>query len=144
MKVIKKNIYYCDYCNKKSLKSVIVHEKHCTANPSRTCRLCGKESIKEIIEKYKALFKINYIPNITFGDKSVTVKVEYLKEFTLDDIREELEYYCPNCLLAVIRCVGLNRFYFDGKFKFDYKKELQEWWVAVNEEERRKDEWDTY
>lgn len=131
MRVVKKNVYYCDYCNKRSLRSLINHEKHCTANPNRTCRLCERESIKEIIDKYRKLFVIKEVDALTES----TLKVEYLKEFNLESIRHELEYNCPTCLLAIIRCVGLNRYYFGDKFKFDYQKELAEWWQRTNAED---------
>ena len=144
MRIIKKNVYYCEYCNKKSLRSVIIHEKHCTANPNRICRLCEGKSIKEIIDKYEAMFEVNNIQKVVFGGCEVSLEVKYLKEFTLDDIRNELDYNCPNCLLAIIRCLGLNRWYFDKKFKFDYQKELQGWWAAVNEEAREEDERSNY
>lgn len=132
MRVIKKNVYYCDYCSKKSLRSLVIHEKHCTANPNRTCRLCERESIKEIIDKYKKYFKVIETPfeeGFGFGNE---LKVKYLKKFTLKDIRNELEESCPTCLLAIIRCVGLNRYYFNKKFKLDYQKELADWWESFN------------
>lgn len=132
MKVVKKNVYYCDFCSKKGLRSLKIHERHCTANPDRVCRLCGRESIREIIEKYKKYFRIIEIPDEEQDEgipyETGSIKVEYLKDFTLDDIRNELDYNCPNCLLAIIRCAGLNRWYFGTKFKFDYRKELKEWW----------------
>ena len=58
----------------------------------------------------------------------------FKKQFTLKDIIDELDYRCPNCILAIIRALGLNRWYFDKRFKFDYKKELEEWWEATNKE----------
>ena len=72
MKVVKKNVYYCDYCNKKGLRSLKAHEKHCTANPDRECRLCDNPSVKEIIEKYQRLFEV-VIKQVEYGE-SVTVK----------------------------------------------------------------------
>lgn len=140
MRIIKKNVYYCDYCKKKSLKSLAIHEKHCTANPDRICRLCEGKSIKEIIDKYKKLFIVEEVDALTES----TIKVKYLKEFTLEDIRNEIEDNCPTCLLAIIRCVGLNRYYFDKKFKFDYQKELADWWRWMNEHVNRQSEWDTF
>jgi len=35
MKSIIKTVYCCDYCDKKSLKSVLIHERQCLANPNR-------------------------------------------------------------------------------------------------------------
>lgn len=135
MRIVKKNVYYCDFCNKKGLRSLKIHEKHCTANPDRECRLCENSSVKDIIEKYKGYFKI-IIKEAEYGEN---VRVEYSRNFTLDDIRNELDYNCPNCLLAIIRCVGLNRFYFERKFQFNYKKEMDEWWRALNIEANRID-----
>lgn len=132
MKVIKKNVYYCDFCKKKSLRSVKIHEKHCTANPDRECRLCDNRSIKPIIEKYQKYFYLR-----TERD---SLRVIFLKEFTLKDLVNELDYTCPNCILALIRCLGLNRWYMDKKYKFDYKKALDEWWAEVNKKAWEEDE----
>ena len=142
MKVIKKNVYYCDFCKKRSLRSLKEHEKHCTGNPDRSCQLCHRpDGIRAIAEKFLAKFEIietdAFIEFNTVIDG--TVKVKWIEEFTLDDVRAEIDQYeegCPNCLLAVIRYAGLNRYYFEKRFKFDYKKELDEWWDCHNEEQR--------
>lgn len=144
MKVIKKNVYYCDFCEKKSLRSVKIHEKHCTANPDRECRLCDNQSIKPIIVKYQKYFYIEKVERVSFKltvDESL--RVIFLKEFTLKDLVNELDCICPNCILALIRCLGLNRWYMDKKYKFDYKKALDSWWHAINIEQRRQDEYDS-
>lgn len=135
MKVKKKCVYYCDFCSKKSLRSLKIHEKHCTANPDRECRLCDNKSIKPIIEKYRGYFHVH----------EMTYDVAFKKKFTLKDIINELDYRCPNCILAIIRCLGLNRYYFKGKFEyFDYKEELGDWWEVVREGEREEAERETY
>ena len=142
MKVVKKNVYYCDFCKKKGLRSLKTHEKHCTGNPDRVCRLCDGASIKPLLDKYKKYFTIK--ETIDYGDgrfneEYITIKVVYHKEFTLKDITNELDPICPNCILAIIRCLGLNRYYFDGKFKFDYKKELDSWWSEKNREDEEEE-----
>lgn len=134
MKTKRKIVYYCDFCSKKSLRSLKIHEKHCTANPDRECRLCERLSIRNIIDKYRKLFTVH----------SMNFKVKFYKEFTLNDIKNELEYNCPNCIFAIIRCLGLNRYYMNRKFKYDYKKELDKWWEMTNEEARRNDERELY
>jgi len=136
MKIIKKNVYYCDFCKKKGLRSLKVHEKHCTANPDRECRLCENQPIRPIIDKYQKYFEVKIREDVLYGD---TVKVVYKKEFTLNDIVNELDYRCPNCILAIIRCLGLNRFYFEDKFKFEYKKEVDGWWSEINKEAQEED-----
>lgn len=42
MKIKTRTVYYCDFCKKKSFRksSMEKHEKHCTMNPKRECRLC--------------------------------------------------------------------------------------------------------
>lgn len=128
MKTKRKIVYYCDFCTKKSLRSLKIHEKHCTANPDRECRLCECLSIRNIIDKYRKLFTVH----------PMNFAVRFKKKFTLNDIKNELEYNCPNCIFAIIRCLGLNRYYMKGEIEyFNYKKELEDWWEVVNEERRK-------
>ena len=134
MKTKRKIVYYCDFCSKKSLRSLKIHEKHCTANPDRKCRLCENRDIKEIIRKYRSYFTVH----------PMNFAVTFKKEFTLNDIKNELDYDCPNCIFAIIRCLGLNRYYMNRKFKYDYKKELDKWWALTNEEARKEAERDMY
>lgn len=140
MKVKRKIVYYCDFCKKKSLRSLKIHEKHCTANPDRECRLCDNKSIKPIIEKYRKFFTIEEV-DVDWG---TILSPCFKKQFTLKDIVNELDYICPNCILAIIRCLGLNRYYMKDKFKFDYKKALDNWWKGANEEARKEDEREAY
>ncbi len=143
MIVRKKNVYYCEYCKKKSLRSLKTHEKHCTANPDRECRLCDNKPIKPIIEKYQKYFYIEKVEHVSFGITEEELRVIFLKEFTLRDLVNELDYICPNCILALIRCLGLNRWYMDKKYKFDYQKALANWWAKANEEQNRQDYYDS-
>lgn len=132
MKVKIKKVYYCGFCKKRALRSLAQHEKHCTGNPDRECRLCENQSIKPIIEKYRKFF---YIDEIHKPLKECSVRPMFEKMFTLEDIINELDYRCPNCILAIIRALGLNRWYMKGKIEyFDYKTELEEWWEMTNEE----------
>ena len=133
MIVKKKNVYYCEYCKKKSLRSVKIHEKHCTANPDRECRLCDNKPIKPIVVKYQKYFNVN----------SENCTVVFHKEFTLRDLVNELDYICPNCILALIRCLGLNRYYMEKKYKFNYKKALANWWAVENKKAWEEDEHDS-
>lgn len=107
MKIKIKNVYYCEYCNKHRLRKNIIeeHEKHCTLNPNRECRLCGNKNIKHIIKKYHKK-----------------------KKFSLKDIKKDVSD-CPNCILTVLRCVKLYI------IEFDYKGALKEWWNNENQDE---------
>lgn len=121
MKIKTKKVYYCGFCKKHSLKSLVVHEQHCTGNINRVCRLCGrKEPLKEIVDKLK--------------DVSFAV--------ILEDIKNELEFECPLCILTIIRCAELNKF--PKTITFDLKEELDKWWESINEGEKSEEEWAIY
>ena len=145
MIVKKKNVYYCEYCKKKGLRSLKIHEKHCTANPNRECRLCDNENIKPIIEKYQKYFYLRELnkPAVADWDSYAIIPV-FKKKFTLRDLVNELDYTCPNCILALIRCLDLNRWWMKKKYKFNYKKALDNWWKAANAEAWERDVRETY
>ena len=109
MKTKIRKIYYCEYCKKHGMRKPDMekHEKHCTLNMNRKCRLCGKqEGIEDMLDGY-----------LDIEGKNVDA------EELMDNLNG-----CPVCTLAVIRCsrkIGVS---------FDYEKELQKWWSAKNEE----------
>ncbi|KKL05738.1 hypothetical protein LCGC14_2603050, partial [marine sediment metagenome] len=47
MKKVKKWRYYCDFCKKSGASEYHMrnHEKHCTSNPNRECRICDKMEV---------------------------------------------------------------------------------------------------
>ena len=141
MIIKKKNVYYCEYCKKKSLRSVKIHEKHCTANPDRACRLCDNKPIKPIVKKYQKYFHIRETKSLHPISEWDEIKITpvFNKKFTLSGLINELDYECPNCILALIRCLGLNRWYMEKKYEFNYQKALANWWSVANEEQREKD-----
>ena len=146
MKVIKKNVYYCDFCKKKGLRSLKIHEKHCTGNPDRECRLCDNKPIKPIIEKYQKYFYLRETkgPDPISEWDEIKVTPVFKKKFTLEDLINELDYECPNCIFALIRCLGLNRYWMDKKYEFNYSEALSDWWKVANEETSEKDLRETY
>jgi len=124
MKTKIKTVYYCDYCKKHSFRSLVEHEKHCTANPDRECRLCQNPSVLPIIEKIKG--KMNY-----GEDEHLFSENHKVHQFFLDNIKNELDELCPNCILTIIRCTGLNKYPYN--IEFDYKDELEKWWKEFND-----------
>lgn len=145
MKTIKKNVYYCEYCNKHGLSAgaMAKHEKHCTANPDRICRLCGntegyKDEIEEIKSRYKLIKeKVDFLPGIE------SMKVEWVgNKVTLEEIYDIANDGCPNCMLSIIRLSGLSAGWHD--LDFDYKKNLAQYWAEKNEDLRRREEERTY
>lgn len=108
MIIIKKNVYYCEYCKKHQLRSVAVHEKHCTLNPNRECRMCHEDN-KDVLDKYK--------------DK----KVQWPAEKAIEDLRIACGG-CPACMLWVIRVNKLTW------VSFNYQEESEKWWAENNQE----------
>lgn len=128
MRVIKKNVYYCDHCKKRGMSGGHMkrHESRCTNNPERVCYACERKSIREIVEKFKARYTLTLVD---FDDEYERGK-DYVPEWigdpvTLNEIREAVDN-CPNCILSVVRQCKFNHHYFTDFEKFDYKKELSE------------------
>jgi len=141
MKTIKKNVYYCDFCGKRSLSASAMkkHELHCTANPDRHCRLCDNNSgVRDIVIELKKRFEFEEVMDefAEFHTEAKWVR----NPITLSEI-EGLADNCPNCMLAIIRQTGLNRYPFMddngiNPFHFEYKKLFNQWM-----QEKRNDEY---
>ena len=133
MTIKKRTVYYCDYCGKHSLRSLKIHEKHCTLNPNRECRLCGKRDIYKIIPKYKFEVKKEWFSKGEHGEKIISgikmAKIERMFRKKMAKLEKEVNY-CPACILTVIRC---NHYEWPFRPEFDFKKALEEWWKSKNE-----------
>ena len=143
MKTIKKNVYYCEYCNKHGLSagSMSKHEKHCTANPDRECRLCGNSiNVGEVAKKLSSRFKLVDHPEENIH-KFITIKVEWIGEkITMDEL-DDLSECCPICKLAIMRQSKLTHWVFsDTELRFHYLEELKDFWADKNREEQEREE----
>ncbi len=120
MKTVKKNVYYCDFCNKRGFSSghMRAHEKHCTANPNRICRVCdGQFEFLELIKDFKSRYKI---VESDVDSPMVTETIEWIgKEITMEEIDNHVDD-CPACKLAVMRQSGLTSHSFHETLKYDY------------------------
>ena len=90
--------YYCEFCKKSGgLKSAMVlHEKHCTMNPNRQCRMCEKiDGIQKPMVELIALAK----------------DLSKLRDAASD---------CPMCILAALRQAGLV-----AEAQYDYAGECK-------------------
>lgn len=160
MKRVLKYVYYCDHCNKRSLSGghISTHEKHCTANPERECRICGRKGISDIVEAFKTRFSLiqNYpqlagpvkeSPEFTFDDfemafvglpdgvdHSDSHRVVWNGEPVKFEEVEDTTEGCPCCILAVLRQTGFNRHYFHFP-KYDFQADLREY--RLNQEPPR-------
>ncbi len=145
MKTRKMNRYYCDFCKKSGGSKYWMekHEKHCTANPDRECRMCyltkgGHPHTKTLLamlpdmEKFRVTNK-GLCPDEN-GKWSEFEWDEYpgyqeAVEVAFKRIREETEN-CPACLLAVIRQSQII-------VEFDFKVEKEKFWTEYNKEHTR-------
>jgi hypothetical protein len=131
MKTKTKKVYYCDFCKKHSLRSLAKHEKYCTGNADRECRLCDRR--KDTTPKLKVLIRYfkrqMYIPPKT---ESGSIPADQIKQPKLEDIMDKVDY-CPACALAIIRGCKLQHYPFS--LNFDYKKEIENWWSEKNKED---------
>ena len=110
-----RTVYYCEFCkaHKMTKNSMELHEKHCTANPDRHCRVCENGWDKDLLKKYEGRF---------VKDSGVWTK----GPITLAQLQEDVEY-CPACTLAIIRQCNLNNS--PGDFvEFNYQKANKEYW----------------
>jgi hypothetical protein len=136
MKIIKKNVYYCEFCKKRGLSAsaMSVHEKHCTNNPTRSCRHCENTiDLPTLVAKYKAQAVAIENPE---PDDGFTDYMKVISCPKLDDIQSDVEY-CPTCTLAILRQAGLTWWYFRKIIDFDYKAAMKSHWDDINESRLR-------
>jgi hypothetical protein len=157
MKTVKKNVYYCEFCKKKGLSSAHIskHEKHCTNNPNRTCGLCERQSISELVEEFKKRFVVEECEDIRAEELTgatgviMTAEVKWTGEpVTLQEILNAVDD-CPVCVLSILRQCGFNRYYFandsgNNLFHYEYKKELEQYWKEKNAELYEKERYSYY
>lgn len=128
--------YYCDYCKKSSGSgsAMDIHEKHCTMNPGRDCRMCAAAER-------------------AYGDPSQHPTPELVA--ALGDggkagmaALRDLASNCPACILAAIRQSELREK--DdwhrgddegGWWSFDFKKEAESFWADYNKERQGNESW---
>lgn len=154
MKIIKKNVYYCDFCKKKSLNSLKKHELHCTNNPNRKCGLCKSAGIENDITEIMGVIKTKFAANIDAepiweNNETKERLIGYRANISIfDDIKQTLDW-CPACVLAILRQCKVYEFVSDkerkdtclehrsaseGKFyyRYDFQKDLKEYWGDLN------------
>lgn len=98
------------------------HERGCTANPSRHCKMC-------------ALLKQKQTPT-----ENLTAMAMALSPGDDDAINRYREFCggCPACMLTGVRQARICT------FDFDFKDELKLFWEKRAEEQRRSEEFSTF
>lgn len=129
MKIIKKNVYYCNFCNKRGLSSYWMrqHEEHCTMNPNRHCNMCERDTKKVINEiEGEAGATLYRIEGRQISDlRRLIVEAGCMEEGKMPpqlnkDTTQWLvrEIGCPLCTLSFLR---LNHLWCDSSW--DWKKD---------------------
>lgn len=125
--------YYCEFCKKAGCHAghMRKHELHCTANPSRKCRVCDmRDGLQEPTDVLIAALGISF------------------KRL------EEVADGCPACILTALRlapenhglrmkrveaCAFLEAYdepIWDGRERFDYREQMKSVMSDVNESRR--------
>ena len=130
MRIKTKKVYYCDFCKKKSLKTLEKHEKHCTGNINRECRMCGiTPNYQEIVDKLKARYHI-VRDEPTFENMfSFQQVIWHGEEITGKEITDLVDQ-CPACALTIIKHIDASIINID----FNYTEKCKELWSEFNEE----------
>lgn len=119
MRVKKMNRYYCDYCPKANCSSgaMRLHEKHCTANPERECRMCRRRMRALGIEMTRPYIGLAILKELV-PDAAKNPECSMYSDHQFDEVMAPVlkaAWGCPACLLAVVRQMELCVF-------FDYKE----------------------
>jgi len=104
--------YTCEFCGKSncSASAMSTHERHCTKNPKRVCRMCQRVGDEQRpMAELIAAIRYTPIPGceeyqiIDLGDG---VKVGSPRQFARDigELRR-ISHNCPACILAALRQV---------------------------------------
>lgn len=100
--------YYCDFCKKAGLSKyhMAKHEKHCTMNPGRECRMCvflngcNAEPMSEL------LAMLPEYPVFNFTSDPVFIEFEQGIKTAIPLLRDKVEN-CPSCIMAALRQKGI-------------------------------------
>ena len=128
--------YKCDYCKKKGLSASHMsrHEKHCTMNPDRYCRMCDLLGHEQA--NIKDMLSILPDPKL-FEDDSVEWNnvLPEQTEIAMPKLRD-ITNNCPMCIMAALRQKGIPVLMINS---FDYKKEVEELFYQHNQDQLEKD-----
>lgn len=132
MRTRKVNRYWCDFCGKAGLSGshMAKHEKHCTMNPNRECRVC---KMVEANQKPIAVL-VALLPDISgtpleeaaflgFSDLELQLKN------TLPKLREAAGN-CPACILAALRQAKIP---VPAAHDFNFTEEMKSVWRDIND-----------
>lgn len=125
MKTKLRHRYYCDFCKKSggSKYHMEIHEKHCTSNPHRECRMCSVKN-PTYTNKYEGHITKEMVRIIKDSICEDSLGREYFNDdYTEQSVIERLEEItgCPACLLSAL--VLSKRTSMFPSFKYKERKE---------------------
>jgi hypothetical protein len=133
MKTVKKNVYYCEFCKKKSLSASVIHkhETYCTGNPDRLCRCCDRfeniNDLKELIALIPSDDKLfNSVDEFGWQQPNEKIISEVLKQ-----LRDKSDN-CPACILAAIKQSKTTVIFQDFNFKEEMIKFFRDTEPEIN------------
>ena len=129
--------YWCSFCGKHNLSaaSIAQHEKHCTKNPARICRMCEASGGEQL-----PMEELAKCIDISLPDEG------------LKGLRDA-SGGCPACMLAALLQCGAHkpgytlmtkgavRFCVPNmpETEFDFKAECRAWWAEFNNAQAERD-----
>lgn len=121
--------YYCDFCSKSGGSNFHMgrHEKSCTANPKRECKMCvlGGMDQKPVADLIAALRRD--IDRHEEETKDLSLERQ-LASIQPEELRLESDG-CPACMLAAIRQTTPR-----PPVNFEYLEEVKSFMNGVNED----------
>ena len=104
MKTKRVNRYYCDYCKKSGCSSYWIreHEKHCTMNPKRDCRMCAIMQTAYDNEPQVEMGKLLACLDDVHYDETQSV----FAMLNISKLKETAQN-CPACIMAALRQAGI-------------------------------------
>lgn len=138
MKTKKVNRYYCDFCKHASCAAWATrrHERHCTMNPRRACRMC--DHLQVLTTPMATLVAMLPDPQ-KYPVRTDEYSHDRLDQALTTDANKALEALreategCPACILAAIRQAGIPVY---AVTEFDYAEERKAYWEVVNDAQR--------
>ena len=132
--------HWCDFCNKAGLqeRAMARHEKHCTLNPARECRVCTLLEVASGDERGLPLADLmallpDYVPFVmqnSMGDCSPEYKAFCVALESAYPVLRDAAKGCPACIMAALRQKKIPVPMVDG---FDFNKEMQTIFNEMNE-----------
>lgn len=129
--------YYCEHCKKAGCSAghMNTHERGCTANPNRACRMCKMvEAEQKPLAELLAAFD-GYVAPEPVRDPFGII-IDYPTGPNQEPYVKKLEAItggCPACMLAAVRAFDKSKPKLAGAFDVEFKRRKDELWQRVND-----------